>query len=441
MNKPEEYGASGTCVPVPAPALPARSLGLRVHYGYVVLGLIVITIFVALGLGRHGYTFILPAMQDSLNLTHSQTGELQSWNMLGYMVTVVFAGLLATAFGPRMVISYAILISALGLGLTGLIPTLDGARLGRFLAGVGGAAGNVPAMALVSAWFGTRRRGVASGAAVAGSSIGLMVTGPLVPIILQHYGPSGWRNAWLVLGVMALGVFVLCISFLRNRPAEMGLHPLGEASGPPADGNRSGSVSALTWGSVYRSGLLWYLSLIYFAYGFSYVIYSTFFAKYLVNEGNFLLKDAGLLWMNVGMVSVVSGFIWGSISDRWGRRAALIAVYLIQGFAFVLFGLSQGSAAIYISAGCFALTAWSIPALMAALCGDIFGARLAPAALGLITIVFGFGQVLGPFFAGRIADSTHSFAPAFVVAGVIALVLGAGGSMLLKPSTLMRQHR
>jgi MFS family permease len=87
---------------------------------------------------------------------------------------------------------------------------------------------------------------------------------------------------------------------------------------------------------------------------------------------------------------------------------------------------------VYLSAGLFAITAWSIPALMAAAAGDVFGGRLAPAALGLMTVIFGLGQALGPYLAGRIADTTHSLAPAFVLAGATALLLGAGGTLLLR---------
>jgi MFS family permease len=141
---------------------------------------------------------------------------------------------------------------------------------------------------------------------------------------------------------------------------------------------------------------------------------------------------AGALWMQVGMVSIVSGFLWGSVSDRWGRRAALLWVFGLQGMAFLLFGLSRQWWGVYLSAALFALTAWSVPALMAALCGDLFGARLAPAALGLITMVFGLGQALGPYLAGVIADAMRSFAAAFLVAGATALLVGAGGSLTLR---------
>ena len=138
------------------------------------------------------------------------------------------------------------------------------------------------------------------------------------------------------------------------------------------------------------------------------------------------------LWLLIGLVSGISGFIWGGVSDKWGRRVGLICVFALQGLSFLILGLWQKPPGVWCSSGLFALTAWSVPALMAALSGDVFGARLAPAALGLMTIVFGVGQALGPWLAGRIADATHSFAPAFMLAGLVALVWGVGGSLLLR---------
>src|SRR5512135_2330294 len=70
-------------------ASPATRRAARVHYGLVVLGLVVLAVFGSLGLARFGYTSILPAMQDALKLSNTQTGELQSWNLLGYLLTVV----------------------------------------------------------------------------------------------------------------------------------------------------------------------------------------------------------------------------------------------------------------------------------------------------------------------------------------------------------------
>jgi MFS family permease len=371
-------------------------------------------------------------MQEGLHLSNTQTGELQTLNLLGYLVTVVFAGVLATRYGPRIVISVSLLVVSLAMIFTGLFPTFGWACIGRFFAGVGGAGANVPAMGLVSAWFGPSRRGLASGIGVTGSSVGLMVTGPLIPAILSACGPDGWRVSWYVLGALGLAACGLCSLFLRNRPQEEGLTPLGEVKDEGLQSSAHSGSASLHWGLVYRSRMIWQLAAIYFAFGFSYIIYSTFFVKHLVREGAFTVASAGMLWMKIGIVSLVSGFIWGTVSDRFGRRIALVGVFVLQGIGFAVFGLSNQLTAVYFSAGLFALTAWSIPALMAALAGDVLGPRLAPAALGLMTVVFGIGQAIGPYLAGAIADAMDSFAPAFVMAGVIALIPGAGGSLMLK---------
>lgn len=409
-----------------------RNQGVRLHYGIIVLALIVLSVFSALGLARFGYTSILPAMQQGLGLTNTQTGQLQTLNLLGYLLAVVPAGMLAARFGPRVVIAVSLFMVSLAMILTGLVPAFGSACVGRFLAGLGGAGANIPAMGLVSAWFGARRRGLASGIGVTGSSLGLMITGPLVPAIITAGGADGWRMSWYVLGALGLVVCGLCAIFLRNRPEELSLVPLGENAGEQARRSAEKVSSPLNWRRVYRSRMLWQLALIYCAFGFSYIIYSTFFITHLVRDSVFTPAAAGMLWMQVGFVSLPSGFIWGSISDRFGRKIVLICIFTLQALAFALFGLSHAPAAMYTSALLFALTAWSIPALMAALAGDTFGARLAPAALGLMTIIFGVGQALGPWCAGALADATNSYSIAFVIAGAVALIVGAGGALMMR---------
>ena len=227
--------------------------GLHLHYGSIVLALIVCAVFSALGLARFGYTSILPAMQDALSLSNTQTGQLQTLNLLGYLFAVIPAGMLASRFGPRIVIALSLLVVAAAMSITGLIPSFEAASVGRFLAGVGGAGANIPAMGLVSAWFGTRRRGLASGIAVSGSSLALIVTGPLVPAIIAAGGSAGWRLSWGVLAVMGLAACALCAVFMRDRPEEKGLVPLGESAGEQEQRNAQTASAPLQWGMVYRS--------------------------------------------------------------------------------------------------------------------------------------------------------------------------------------------
>jgi len=172
------------------------------------------------------------------------------------------------------------------------------------------------------------------------------------------------------------------------------------------------------------------MGLVYAAFGFSYIIYMTFFAKYLITEGGYAPAAAGRLFMLMGWVSLLC-WLWGWVSDAIGRKNALAIVYLIQGAAFALFALWPTPAGFVLSAILFGLTAWSIPAIMAAACGDLLGPRLAPAGLGFVTLFFGIGQAAGPSVAGLLADTTRSFQSAFLLAAGVALV-GAIGSLLLR---------
>ena len=53
-------------------------------------------------------------------------------------------------------------------------------------------------------------------------------------------------------------------------------------------------------------------------------------------------------------------------------------------------------------------------------------------AVGMFTIVFAFGQMLGPIIAGGIADATGSLASGMAAAGAI-LLAGAATALLQRP--------
>ncbi len=405
----------------------------KIHYGWIVVFMGLLTTIGAHGFGRMSYTIILPSMKDGLNFTYTQLGLLGTGNFIGYLTFAIIGGFLAARFGIRIVITIALLLMGITIILTGMANTFHFAFLMRLLTGLGNGAAYVPAMALGSAWFAMKRRGFATGIVSAGIGTGTLIAGLVVPPILAAYGTDGWRFAWYYLGGAVLIIAGICYIFIRSRPEEKGLTPVGtQEESPSTQGGRAeGAAKALQWGLVYKVKQMWHLGLVYFMYGFSYIIYMTFFAAYLIKEMGMTPAKAGGLWALVGGLSIFCGVIWGGISDVLGRKKGAALAYLTLAISYLCFAFIRVEIGFYLSAIIFGITAWSVPTIMAAAAGDMVGGRLAPAGLGFITLFFGIGQALGPAVGGYIADLTHSFMGAFMLAGGVSLV-GMIGSLLLR---------
>lgn len=405
----------------------------KIHYGWIVIFMGLLTTIAAHGFGRMSYTIILPAMKDGLQFNYTQLGLLGTGNFIGYLTMAIIGGFLAARFGTRIVITLALVLMGVTMILTGLAQSFGFAFAMRLLTGLGNGASFVPAMALGSAWFAAKKRGFATGIVSGGIGAGTLISGLVVPPILTTFGQNGWRLSWYILGGAVLAISGIVYGFLRNRPDQMGLHQVGAEETPevPAPASETKKVSALQWTGVIKMGSVWYLGAVYFFYGLSYIIYMVFFAAYLVTEMGFTQEAAGGVWALVGGLSIFCGVIWGGISDRLGRSKGAALAYLVLGLSYIIYALIKVKLGIYLSAVMFGLTAWSIPTIMAAAAGDFVGPRLAPAGLGFITLFFGIGQALGPALGGYLADITQSFTMPFLTAGGISLV-GMIFSLFLK---------
>ena len=391
------------------------------RYGWVILAVCTLTVMGSLGFARFGYAMILPEMQASLQLSNAQTGSLATGAAVGYLLVAVVGGFLAARHGARRLVSISMLVVGATMILTGVATDFGQALLLRTLTGMGSGGSNVPAMALLAAWFAPRRRGLASGIAVTGSSLGLIITGQLIPWILGRSGAEGWRTSWIGLGIAVMSIGLLGWWLLRESP-EFEAAPTVPKAAP-----------GLEWSKVFRSGAVWHLGLVYFAFGLSYVVYVTFFVKYLVAEGGHTAEAAGDLWALVGWLSLFCGVLSGALSDLVGRKYGLALVFLVHAASYGILALWHHPTGYLLSSILFGLVAWSIPGVVSAACGDYVGSRLAPAALGFLTLFFGVGQAAGPSIAGALADAKGSFSLAFLAAAGVALAGGAGSLLLRDP--------
>ena len=206
----------------------------------------VLVVFGALGLSQFSYPAILPAMQAGLHIDNTLAGLLATADLAGYLVMAIAAGPLASRFGPRVIITAGLLLATAGMVITGTADSFGAALGGRLLTGVGSAGASVPAHLLPTYWFSVKRRGLATGALPLGASLGLTLSGPLVPRLVARYGESGWRVAWFVLAGITAVIAVLAFAVIRKRGPSLLAAPLG-------GGRRAGRMSP-DGPSIYRPG-------------------------------------------------------------------------------------------------------------------------------------------------------------------------------------------
>lgn len=382
-----------------------------------------LTILACLGFGRFALGMLLPSMADPLQLDYRQMGLISTANFTGYLVSVLFSGYMAARLGPTRLIFIALLLVGATMAMVGMSGGFMGVLVLYALTGAGSGAANIPAMGLVSAWFSRRLRGRAAGFVVIGSGFAIIIAGLMIPYINQLFGERGWRMNWLILAALVLAIAVISRLVLKDRPEELGLGPLGQADSPPRD---SGSVPAL-----YRIRRIYHLGALYFLFGFTYAIYVTFIVTSLVRDRGFSEVEAGRFWMLVGVLSLLSGPVFGMLSDRFGRRTGFAMVFTLQSTAYLFAALGLSKAMLYMSVCFFGLGAWSIPGIMAATVGDCVGAQRAPQAFGVVTFVFALGQISGPWVAGVLAQQVNNFTASFTLAASMA-ALAVALSLMLK---------
>ena len=211
----------------------------------------------------------------------------------------------------------------------------------------------------------------------------------------------------------------------------MGLAPIGGGEAPPPARRPAEGEGRET--SVYRKGIIYYLGIIYFLFGFTYPIYTMFIVTVLVKERGFPENVAGTFWMWIGFLSLFSGPVFGTLSDRLGRKAGLVMVFSLQAVSYLLVASRLPGVYLYLSIGFFGVVAWSIPSIMAASMGDYVGAGKAAEALGLVTFIFGLGQMSGPAIAGMLAERAGSFSVSFYMAAAVAGLAIVLTAFLRKP--------
>jgi sugar phosphate permease len=403
----------------------------KFHYGWIIVLTGCLGVFACIGLGRFALGMLLPSMGEALQLSYSEMGFISTINFGGYLFAALLSGFLVSRFGARRLIFLALVLVGVSMSLISTANGVLTVAILYMLTGIGSGASNVPIMGLVSSWFKKQKRGRAAGFIVIGSGLGLLLSGKLIPFLNSINPTDGWRAGWLVLGMVVVVIAVVCVILLRDRPEDLGLQPLGAK--PEDKNHQKGPLQKDK--TVFKELVIYHIGVIYFLFGFTYVIYATFIVTCLVKEWGMPEAVAGNLWSWIGLLSLLSGPLFGTLSDRAGRKAGIITVFSIQMVSYLLIASRIPGVFLYLSIGLYGIVAWSIPSIMAAVVGDYVGSVRASSAFGIITFIFGLGQITGPAVAGVLAEKTNSFSSSFYMAAVAVALAILLTAILQKPRT------
>ena len=273
-------------------------------------------------------------------------------------------------------------------------------------------------MALISKWF-KRRRATAISINTVGTSIGGLI---LVPFAMYFLQATGWRMTWLILGLLILLLAVpLALLFIRENPEALGLLPDGdkeyqEQAEYEKTEDRSGEFEVDHWIKSFRSAPMWQLSAAYVVCGVTTGMISTHFVPFAIERGISPGKAALIFGLMMGLNSL-GGIGAGVLSDKFGRKNVLAAVYLLRGIGYVMLVCipsSLGMWAFAIAAG-FSWVA-SVP-LTSALTADVYGLRVLATISGITFLCHQVGSFIMVLLAGVLFDLTGSYTLPFAIAG------------------------
>ena len=301
----------------------------RVHLAWAVAAVGFVTLIGAAGF-RSVPSVLLDPLHDEFGWSHATISSAVSINLMLYGLISPFAAALMDRLGLRRVVTGALILIALGSGLTVFMTSSWQLLLcWGLLVGIGTGSMSMTFVATITGrWF-VHRRGLVTGILTAAGATGQLVFLPLIASLAARYG---WRVPALVAAGAALAVVPLVLLFLRDFPSDVGLRaygaPEGSTVGQRVETSGSSGIRALNaLRTAIRRPAFWFLAGGFAICGASTNgLIGTHFVTAAHDHGMPATTAASLLAL-VGVFDVGGTIASGWLTDRWDPRYLLIAYY------------------------------------------------------------------------------------------------------------------
>lgn len=361
----------------------------------------------------YSYGVFIEPLEAELQSPRAALSLVYTLELAAYCSFATPCGWFCDKYGPRKTLWLAALFIGGGTSLCSLATSVW--HLCLFfgvIAAFGHSAIWVAPTSTINRWF-IKRRGLAMGIALCGLGVGLLVVPPVTAHIIHLYN---WKAAFIFLGALFFILNLTVGTFIRRRPEDMGLQPLGVKQGPSILKEISGSAKDFSVSETLRSHTFWRLYMVFlFCFAAEQMV-----LVHIVPYGRIVgIPTAqgalGLSFLGVG--TIVGRLAMGALSDRIGRVASLIMCAGIESGAIFLILAVKGPPMLYSTMFILGLVYGGTAVICAASLGDFFGLTNIGAIMGVWATSGVFAGILGPLMAGIIFDVSGSYFWAITIAG------------------------
>ena len=399
-----------------------KASGLSYENGIVLLTSLIIGVTT---FDRLAVNFISPYLVRDLHLSNVQLGLLSAALSLAIAVVGYLVGTLSDAKGWRK----QLLVPALGLFaiisvFSGLSVTFLGLMVTRLAMGSVMGPINMITQSVIGSESSDHRRGLNLGM----QSVIIFVAGPMLgPIVATSVAEAwSWQAAFFVSTLPALALMVIAARFMRTQQQSSAIREKAAgATPPPQRPEVRGNVRLCV---IIAAMFMTWL-----------VVQNTFLPVYLVNVNHMTPTQMGWLLSVQGVAACVGGLSLPFVSDRIGRKTALVCAALLATVAPIGTLLVHDAPmllAVLLFIGGLANGAMPLYAVI------IPSESVAPQRLVRnIALIIGTGELCGgvaaPILAGRAADSFGANAPFWII--TVAAALSAAIALFIRETSPPRK--
>lgn len=359
------------------------------------------TLMVGMGIGRFSYSPMIPALITAGALTETEAGYVGAANFAGYLLGALAAPLMRRHLGEAGALRYCLLLSLAAL-FASILPW--GFVWLLFWRGLVGAC--VGVMMIYCLSIATRhapagKLGAATGITYTGVGIGILLSGTLVPWLLDQ----GLAAAWA--GVALLGLTGAAVGFWGWR-----------AAGPETAAERAAPQAALKWTPTVI-GLVSARTL----FSLGLIPHTIYWVDYLVRGLGHSMEFGGWHWALFGAGAISGTYLWGRLADRIGFRTGLALAFGAVAAGIALPVIQPAVWALVLSS----LVVGAQPGLTAILSGrvhQLMGPDGMAGVWRLSALVSTIVQAVGAYGYVTLFAVTQSYVPIFLC-GSAAMGLGA----------------